>query len=105
MLNDKYKLRYLPKYEDDFNEIVDYIIFKLNNPDSAMRLVEKVEKAIKERLSCPLAFEPFQSYRKRENQYYRIYVDNFTVYYVVIDDVMEVRRILYSRRDIKRIIK
>jgi len=105
MLNDKYKLRYLPKYEDDLNEIVDYIIFKLNNPDSAMKLVEKVERAIIERLTCPLSFEPYQSDRKRKNQYYRIYVDNFTVYYVVIGEVMEVRSILYSRRDTKRIIK
>lgn len=105
MLNDKYKLRYLPKYEDDLNEIVDYIIFKLKNPDSAMKLVEKVESAILERLNCPLSFEPYQSDRKRKNQYYRIYVDNFTVYYVVIEDVMEIRRILYSRRDTKRLIK
>ena len=105
MLNDKYELRYLPKYEDDLNEIVDYIIFKLNNPGSAIKLVEKVERAIIERLSCPLSFEPFQSDRKRKNQYYSIYVDNFTIYYIVIGDVMEVRRILYSRRDTKRIIK
>ena len=105
MLNDKFKLRYLPKYEDDLNDIVDYIIFKLNNPDSAMKLVGKAENAILERLNCPLSFEPYQSDRRRKNEYYRIYVDNFTIYYVVIDDVMEVRRILYSRRDTKRLIK
>ncbi|MBA1336578.1 MAG: hypothetical protein HPY66_3013 [Firmicutes bacterium] len=56
-------------------------------------------------MNCPLAFEPFQSNRKRKNPYYRIYVDNFTVYYVVIDDVMEARRVIYSGRNADKIIK
>jgi len=105
MLGGKYSLRYIPSFEKDLNEIVDYIAFKLHNPVSAINLVKKIEAAIVERLNCPLSFEPFQSNRKRKNPYYRIYVDNFTVYYVVIDDVMEVRRVLYSGRDAGKIIK
>lgn len=34
--------------------------------------------------------------------YYRIYVRNYVVYYAVIDDVMEVRRFLYTARDTDR---
>lgn len=105
MLGGKYSLRYLTRYEQDLNEIVDYIVFKLHNPEGAINLVKRIENAILERLNCPLSFEPFQSIRKRKNPYYRIYVDNFTVYYVVIEDVMEVRRLLYSSRNAGRIIK
>ena len=105
MLGDKYSLKYIPRYEEDLNEIVDYILFKLHNPDSALKLVNKIEDAIVERLNCPLSFEPFQSNRKRKNPYYRIYIDNFVVYYVVIGKAMEVRRILYSGRDVSKIIK
>ena len=105
MKNDKFILRYLPKYEEDLNEIVDYIAFKLHNPESALILVDKIEKAIIGRLDCPSSFEPFQSIKKRKNPYYRIYVDNFTVYYVVIDNEMEVRRILYNKRNVNQIIK
>lgn len=105
MLGGKYSLRYISRCEEDLNEIVDYIAYKLHNPDSAMNLVKKIENAIMERLNCPLSFEPFQSNRKRKNPYYRIYVDHFTVYYVVIDDVMEVRRVLYSGRAASKIIK
>lgn len=101
----KYSLKYLPKYEEDLNEIVDYISFKLQNPISALRLIDKIEKALTDRLSFPLSFEPFQSTKKRKNQYFRIYVDNYTIYYVVIDKVMEVRRILYGKRDANQIIK
>ncbi|KUO72692.1 MAG: hypothetical protein APF77_05860 [Clostridia bacterium BRH_c25] len=93
MLSGKYSLRYISRFEKDLNEIIDYITFKLHNPVSAINLVKRIETAIVERLNCPLSFEPFQSNRNRKNPYYRIYVDNFTVYYVVIDDVMEVRRV------------
>ena len=105
MRNDKYTLRYLPKYEEDLNEIVDYISSKLQSPGSALKLIEKIEKAILDRLDCPLSFEPFQSVKRRENPYYRIYVGNFTVYYVVIENIIEVRRILYNRRDAGQLIK
>lgn len=101
----KFRLTYLPRFEENLNEIVNYITFKLHNPESAMKLVKKMEKAIEERLKCPLSFEPFQSNRKRQNPYYRIFVDNFTVYYVVIHDLIEVRRVLYSGRDAGKIIK
>ena len=103
-MSDKFTIRYLPMYEEDLNEIVDYISFKLHSPETALRLVDKIEKAILDRLNCPLSFEPFQSLKKRRNPYYRIYVDNFTIYYVVIENVMEVRRILYNKRDAYQII-
>lgn len=105
MLGDKYSLRYIPKYEDDLNKIVDYITNQLQNPEGALNLVNRIENAIVKRLNCPVSFEPFKSNKKRKFPYYRIYVDNFTVYYVVIDDVMEVRRVLYSGRDAGKIVK
>lgn len=37
--------------------------------------------------------------------YYRINVRNFSVFYVVIDDTMEVRRLLYSKRNIDELLK
>ena len=50
------------------------------------------------------AFEPYESLRERQHPYYRIYVGNFVVFYVVIDEggagkVMEVRRFLYNKQD------
>ena len=104
MIGKRYELRILPLFEDDLNEIVDYITYRLRNPIAAERLVDDVEAAIEERRSCAEAFEPDPSSRKREHPYYRIQVRNFTIFYVVIDGTMEVRRILYSRSNIiKRI--
>lgn len=40
----RYKLRFLPLFEDDLN--VDYIAFRLKNPIAAEALVNDVQKAI-----------------------------------------------------------
>lgn len=105
MLGDKFSLRFTPKFVDDLDKIVDYISVNLHNPESAIKLANKIEKAIQKRLGSPLAFEPFKSNRKRKHPYYLIYVDNFTIYYTVIDDVMEVRRVLYGNRDSDNILE
>lgn len=100
-MNEKhYKLRFLPLFEEDLNEIVDYIANRLKNPIAAEALVDDVQKAIQERLFCAESFEPYPSAREHQYPYYRISVRNYTIFYVVIDDVMEVRRIIYSRRNL-----
>jgi len=100
----RYELRILPLFEEDLNEIVDYITFRLQNPIAAEHLVDDIEAAIRERLHCAEAFEPYRSAKERQYPYYRIQVRNFTIFYVVIGNVMEVRRILYSRRDLSKMI-
>lgn len=103
-MDKKYSLRILPIFEEDLNEIVDYISINLKNPVAAHRFVDEVEKAIMNRLSFPVSYEPYKSQTPHPHPYYRINVKNFSVFYVVIDDVMEVRRIVYSRRDLTKII-
>ena len=96
MENKSYKLRYLPLFEQDLISTASYITNVLKNEDAAIRLVDDVEAAILERMNNPVAFEPYPSAKKR------IYVRNYVVYYVVIDDVMEVRRLMYGARDTDR---
>lgn len=100
----KYKLSFLPLFEEDLNEIVDYITTDLQNPSAADRLVDDIESAIRNRLEAPLSYAPFHSSKKRLHPYYRINVRNFSVFYVVIDDTMEVRRVLYSKRDLDNLL-
>ena len=99
-----YKLRFLPLFTEDLLEITTYITSNLQNPEAANSLVNEIEDAIDKRLENPLIFAPYNSKKPRINPYYRIYVKNYTIFYVVIDDTMEVRRILYSKRDFDNII-
>ena len=100
MPDSNYKLRYLPLFYEELNEKVEYIAFEKNNPDAALRLADSVEAAILERLPVAESFEPYPSIFERKYPYYRIYVDNFIVFYVVIDEgnerIVEVRRFLYK---------
>ena len=102
MENKSYQLRYLPIFEQDLISTANYIANVLKNEAAALRLIDDIEAAIMERLNNPVAFEPYRSAKKRDYLYYRIYVRNYAVYYVVIDDVMEVRPLMYGARDTDR---
>jgi plasmid stabilization system protein ParE len=103
-MDKQFTLTYLPLFEQDLAAVRDHIAFKLNNPSAALRLVEDTEKAILKRLNNPLGFKPYHSARDRKQPYYRINIRNFSVFYVVIDNVMEVRRFVYGKRNLPEII-
>lgn len=104
MENKKYTLRYLPLFKNDLLENVNYIANKLQNPIAAENLINDVESAILERLDSPLSFQPYHSLKNRDETYYRINVRNYSIFYVVIDDVMEVRRMIYNRRNLNELL-
>ena len=93
----EYELRFLPLFEEDLNEIVDYITNVLQNEIAALSFVDAVEQAIRQRLPFAESFEKFLSTHDRKYPYYQISVKNYTIFYVVIGNTMEVRRILYGR--------
>lgn len=103
MTNERYELRYLPLFYEDLEEKVLHIADELHNPQAANDLLDEVESAILERLPFAESFEPYHSTKERRYPYYRIYVKNYVIYYVVIDDesdhkIMEVRRILHNKQ-------
>jgi plasmid stabilization system protein ParE len=100
----QYESKILPLFEHDLNAITDYIAYRLRNPDAADHLIDAVEKAIYERLPMAESFEPYHGIAEREFPYYRIKVNNYIIFYVVIDSVMEVRRIFYIKRNMKKLL-
>ncbi len=100
-------IRYLPLFLEDLLEATSYIRDTLQNEKAAYGLADDVENAILNRSKNPTSFEKYQSLKDREYPYYRIYVKNYTVFYVVIPDeprVMEVRRLLYNKRNTRKFI-
>ena len=61
MQNKTYELRYLPLFYEDLLQKVTYIEEKLHNPKAASDLIDAVEKAIQDRVSCAESFEPYPS--------------------------------------------
>lgn len=100
----RYRLRYLPLFWDDLNEAVSYIADVLDNPEAATRLVDEVEAAILDHLEHPTLALKYKTTRERPLPYYWFEVGNYMVFYVVFDDVMEVRRFIYGARDLTRML-
>ena len=98
-----YKLEYLPRFHSDLESAVLYIAQTLQNPGAAEHLLNMVQAAILERLPFAEMFEPYRSRYEHVHPYYRIYVGNYIIYYVVLDlgaeKVMQVRRFLHKRQD------
>ena len=104
MLNNIFELRYLPLFYEELERSVTYIAYALKNSEAASKLLDDVESAIIKRLhDNPEAFEKVPSVKDRKHSYYRIYVRNYIVYYVVLEEngkkIMEVRRFLHELED------
>ncbi|HEX4774298.1 MAG TPA: type II toxin-antitoxin system RelE/ParE family toxin [Candidatus Saccharimonadales bacterium] len=100
-----FELRYSPFFYEDLDNITDYLLFELKNELAAKTLVNDVEVAIKKRLANPLGTMPYPSIGSRPHPYRRVMVGNYLIFYVVIDNVMIVRRMLYGRRDLARTLQ
>lgn len=82
--------------------ITSYIKNELKNNIVANKLAKKVEIEIEKRLKNPKSYEKYKTYGGYT--YYKIYVDNYIVFYTVVEDVMEVRNIKYHKRDFSKLI-
>ena len=104
MASEKYIIKYTATFISQFNNILEYFINNLHNKIAAEKFYSKVISEIEKRSQNPDSYEKYVSTRKRKYTYYRIYVKNYTIFYIVKDDTMEIRRILYSRRNFDNLI-
>ena len=103
-MNNKYTIKYTDTFIKQFNNILKYFIYKLQNKIEAENFYNEVIKEIEKRSEYPESFEKYNSSRKRKNTYYRIYVKNYTIFYTIKDNTMRVRLILSSRRNFYKLI-
>ncbi len=104
MANKKYEIRYLPTFISQFNNILYYITYELKNKIAADNFYTEVVKEIEIRSEAPESYEVFKTIRNGEIKYYKINVNNYIIFYVVKNNVMEIRRIYYSKRNLENII-
>ncbi len=104
MRKNKYTIIYTESFLKQFNNTLEYFIYKLQNRIAAKKFREEVITKIEKRSENPESFEKYNSKKKRKDTYYRIYVKNYTVFYTVKGNVMEIRRLIYSKRNYDRLI-
>ena len=100
MLGEEYTLEYTEQFHEDIAETIRYIVHKIENPQAAQKLKDDVERDILERSFAPLSVAPYFTDEATGDVYYPIYTGNFITFYVMIGQVMEVRRFIYAKRDL-----
>lgn len=98
----QYKIKILPTAQEDMAELVDYL--NTLSPDAALRyydlLTEKIMtlSAMPER--CPLARDT----QLRLRGYRVLIVEKYLIFYVILGDTVQIRRIIYARRQYETLI-
>ena len=104
MANKIYQIRYLPTFISQFNNILYYIKYELKNKIAADSLYNEVVTQIEIRSQAPESYEIFKKFENVNIKYYKINIKNYTVFYSVKGNIMEVSRIYYSQRNFDKLI-
>ena len=104
MPDDPYELSYLPLFLSNLEDAVYYISNVLGNPKAAERLVDELERKLLVYRENPFAAPLYRSSKDRPQPYRWFEVGHYLVFFVVLDHVMEVRRLLYGARDLTRLV-
>lgn len=97
-----YKIKIFPTAKQDLEEVIGYL--NTLSPDAASKyydlLVEEIASLSKMPERCP---KPKDLALAAKGYRYLI-VKNYLVFYVVIGDTVQIRRILYARRDYRALL-
>jgi plasmid stabilization system protein ParE len=100
----EYHLSYLPMAKNDISDIVDYIAKKLQAPQAALNLLDELEDKIQKLTSNPYVHRLYKPAMPIDTEYRILPVKNYLVFYVVFDDIIEIHRIIYKKRDLPKMI-
>lgn len=99
---EKFNIKIFPSAQKDLREIVDYI--NTLSQQAAIRyydlIVEKIGSIADMPERCPLSKDT----QLRLRGYRILRVKNYIIFYVVKGDVVEIRRILYARRQYENLL-
>lgn len=96
-MSKKYSIEYLPIAEKDLSEIIEYVT--LDNPESALSLLNEIDKSILKLEDFPYIGKTPKDSRLQLLNYRILIVSSYLVFYVVMDDIIEIRRILHGKRN------
>jgi addiction module RelE/StbE family toxin len=98
-----YKASYLPLALDDLKEILTYISDTLEAPRAAENLLIKIDKEVKKIEENPFRCHLFIPLGKLKYEYRVLHVNNYSLFYIVEKEKIEIRRVIYSKRDKNKI--
>jgi plasmid stabilization system protein ParE len=95
----EYEAQYLPLALSDLEEIFQYICTVLEAPAAAENLRSEVDSAVNNLCLFPYAHHVYRTEKALKKEYRKIAVKNFSVFYTVTDTIVEIHRVIYSKRE------
>lgn len=97
-----YKIKIFPTAKQDLEEVIGYL--NTLSPDAASKyydlLVEEIASLSKMPERCPKPKDLALAVKG----YRYLIVKNYLVFYVIIGDTVQIRRIIYARRDYRALL-
>ena len=100
----KNKLHYSTAAQRDLDEVWDYIVADLGNPDAASRMVNGILEAVEQLADFANIGAPLSSIADTDTDYRFLVTGSYMTFYRVHGRDIYIDRILYGRRDYLRIL-
>lgn len=92
----RYKVEIYPAAQQDLNDIVDYI--NSLSPDTAIKYYDRIVEKIGSLTEMPERHPLLKDPQLRLRGYRTLIVENYMVFYIIKGDTVQIRRIIYGRR-------
>jgi addiction module RelE/StbE family toxin len=92
----RYNIEYLPIAAQDLTEIIDYI--KIDDSQAALKVLDMIDESISRLELFPQMGIVPKDIRLHSLGYRMLIIQNYLVFYIVLDDVIEIHRIISGKR-------
>ena len=99
---ERYKVKIYPSAQQDLRDIVDYL--NTLSPSAALRYYDKLTKEIASLSTMPERCPRPRDLALAAKGYRYLIVENYLIFYVVSGGTVQIRRILYGRRDYRALL-
>ncbi len=101
-----YTIEYLPIAKSDMVDIAKYIGVKLENPEAAERLAEKMIEAAEKLTDMPYKCPVYIPVKPLRHEYRKLIVQNYIMFYWVDEDKkrITIARVVYTGRDYENLL-
>ena len=99
---ERYEVRIFPTAQQDLLDVIDYL--NTLSQDTALRYYDRLTGEIASLSTMPNCCPRPRDLALAAKGYRYLAVGNYLVFYVVAGNVVQIRRILYARRDYKHLL-
>ena len=99
---ENYKIKIFPRAKQDMEEVIDYL--NTLSPDVALKYYDLLVEEIAGLSQMPERRPRPKDLALAARGYRYLIVKNYLVFYVIAGDTVQIRRILYARRNYKGLL-